>query len=124
MDGMGDALREALQGGIADKLDQQIMNGTKGLLNGMVLANNNVTAATTFAAYISSLAMSRVDGQYAAELSDLRIVMGSGPTHTRAASTGPLRATGRPSTGLRRLRPASVSQSTFPPSQTTSRTRS
>ena len=100
MDGMGDALREALQGGIADKLDQQIMNGTKGLLNGTVLPNNNVAAATTFAGYISSLAMSRVDGQYAAELSDLRIVMGS-PTYAHAG--GVYRATESDRTALDRL---------------------
>ena len=32
MAGMGDALREALQGGIADKLDKEILVGTNGLL--------------------------------------------------------------------------------------------
>ena len=100
MDGMGDALREALQGGIADKLDQQIVNGSKGLLNGTVLANNNVTAVTTFAAYVSGLAMARVDGQFAAELSDLRIVMGSG---TYAHAGGVYRATESDRTALDRL---------------------
>ena len=34
MAGMSDALREALQGGLADKLDSEIMQGTNGLLTG------------------------------------------------------------------------------------------
>ena len=34
MAGMGDALQEALQGGIADKLDKEILVGTNGLLTG------------------------------------------------------------------------------------------
>ena len=40
MMGMGDALREALQGGIADKLDSEIMQGTNGLLTGTNLDNH------------------------------------------------------------------------------------
>ena len=98
--GMGDALREALQGGLADKLDQQIMGGTNGLLTGMILANNNVSAVTGFSDYISDLAMARVDGQYAAELSDIRIVMGSG---TYAHAGGIYRATESDRTALDRL---------------------
>ena len=38
---LGDAL--------SDKLDQQILNGTEGLLNGTVLANHNVSAVTSYA---------------------------------------------------------------------------
>ena len=75
--GMGDALQDALQGGIAAKLDQQIMAGTNGLLTGTNLANHNASAETTFAAYISNFGYSRVDGQYAASGADLRLVMGS-----------------------------------------------
>ena len=78
MAGMGDALREALQGGLADKLDQQILGGPNGLLNGTILANHNVAAITGFADYISNLGMSRVDGQYAGNLSDVRVLMGTG----------------------------------------------
>ena len=34
MSGMGDALRDALQGGIADKLDSELLRGSDGLLTG------------------------------------------------------------------------------------------
>ena len=77
MAGMGDALREALQGGIADKLDQQIINGTNGLLNGTVLMNHNVSTVTGFSDYISEFGYTRVDGSYAASGADLRLVMGN-----------------------------------------------
>ena len=100
MAGMSEALREALQGGIGDKLDSEIMQGTNGLLNGTVLANHNVNAVTSFADYISNLAMSRVDGQYAAELSDVRIVMGSG---AYAHAGGVYRANESDRTALDRL---------------------
>ena len=40
MAGMGDALKEALQGGISDKLDKEIIQGTNGLLTGAILPNN------------------------------------------------------------------------------------
>lgn len=78
MAGMGEALREALSGGLSDKLDQQILAGTNGLFSGTNLDNHNVNAVTTFATYISNFAMARVDGQYANTLADLRILLGSG----------------------------------------------
>ena len=77
MAGMGDALREALQGGLADKLDSEIMQGTNGLLTGVILANHNVSTVTGFSDYISDFAYSRVDGRYAGSVSDVRVVMGS-----------------------------------------------
>ena len=77
MMGMGDALRDALQGGLADKLDSEIMEGTNGLLNGTILANHNVSSVTSFSGYVSDFGYSRVDGRYAAAGSDLRLVMGS-----------------------------------------------
>ena len=77
MSGMGDALRDALQGGIADKLDSEIMVGTNGLLTGTNLPNHNVNAVTSFSAYISDFGYSRVDGRYAASGADVRLVMGS-----------------------------------------------
>ena len=85
MMGMGDALRDALQGGIADKLDSEIMEGTNGLLSGTVLANHNVTSETGFSDYVSDFGYSRVDGQYAASGADLRLVMGSA-TYAHAGS--------------------------------------
>ena len=75
--GMDAALRENLSMALADKLDQQIINGTNGLLNGTVLANHNVTTATTFALYMSQFAYGRVDGQYATSLADIKTIMGA-----------------------------------------------
>ena len=76
--GMSEALRQNLSEGLSDGLDQQILNGTNGLLNGTVLANNNVTAVTAFNDYIANYAYGRVDGRYASTTSDLRILMGAG----------------------------------------------
>ena len=77
MAGMGDALREALQGGIADKLDSEIIQGTNGLLTGTILDNHAQAAASTYADYVAKLLYARVDGQYAFDLADIRVVMGS-----------------------------------------------
>ena len=77
MAGMGDALREALQGGISDKLDSEIMEGTNGLLTGTILGNHARGSASDYAHYVSSLLYGRVDGQYVADLADIRVVMGS-----------------------------------------------
>ena len=74
--GMGDALREALQGGISDKLDKEIIQGTNGLLTGNILANNARAAASTYANYVADMLYARVDGRYAFDLSDIRVVMG------------------------------------------------
>ena len=77
MAGMGDALREALQGGIADKFDKEIMQGTTGLLTANVLTAHGQAAASSYANYVAELLYARVDGQYAYDLSDIRVVMGS-----------------------------------------------
>ena len=77
MAGMGDELKEALQGGLADKLDSEIMRGTNGLMTGTNLPNHNASAETSFSAYISDFGYSRVDGRYAASGADVRLVMGS-----------------------------------------------
>ena len=74
---MSDALREALQGGLADKLDSEIMQGTNGLLTGTNLDNHNVNTVTGFSDYISDFGYSRVDGRFAASGGDVRVVMGS-----------------------------------------------
>ena len=77
MMGMGDALQEALQGGIADKLDSEIMQGTNGLLTGTNLSNHARAAASNYAHYVEQLMYARVDGRFAADLADIRVVMGS-----------------------------------------------
>ena len=83
--GMGEALRSNLSEALADKLDQQILNGPKGLLHGTVLPNHNVSAVTTYALYRHQFAFGRVDGTYASTTDELRIVMGS-ETFTHAAA--------------------------------------
>ena len=75
--GMDEALRMNLSDALSDKLDQQILAGTEGLFTGTNLANNNVSAVTSYALYKSGLAYGRVDGQWAMGLGDLRILMGS-----------------------------------------------
>ena len=75
--GMEEALRSNLSAGLSAGLDKQIVAGTNGLLTGTNLSNNNVSAITTFEKYISDLALSRVDGRYAATAGDVRVVMGS-----------------------------------------------
>ena len=82
--GMGEALRMNLSDALSDKLDQQILNGSKGLLNGTVLANHDASAVTTYANYRSQFAYGRVDGTFAGSVSDIRSVMGSG-TYGHAA---------------------------------------
>ena len=77
MAGMGDALREALQGGLADKLDKEILQGSEGLLTDTKLTAHPATSASTYANYVAELLYARVDGRYAFDLSDIRVVMGS-----------------------------------------------
>ena len=78
-------MRENLSMALADKLDQQVINGTNGLLNGTVLANHNVTTETTYALYREQFAYARVDGKYASATSDLKILMGAA-AYAHAAS--------------------------------------
>ena len=74
------ALRQALNGGLEEKLDQELIAGTEGLLTGTNLSNHAAAAVTTFASYLSAFGHSRVDGRYAAALSDVRAVVGA-PTY-------------------------------------------
>ena len=78
MAGMSDALMEALQGGLGDKLDSEIMRGANGLLTLTNLPNHNVSSETGFADYVSQFAYSRVDGRFAGSVQDVRVVMGTG----------------------------------------------
>ena len=87
--GMAESLRMNLSDALADKLDQQILNGTNGLFNGTILANHNVTAITSYALYRSQLAYGRVDGTFASGVGDIRSVVGSG---TYAHASGVFRS--------------------------------
>ena len=71
------ALRQALNAGLEEKLDDELIAGSEGLLTGTNLPNNAASAVTTFAAYLSAFGHSRVDGRYAAALADVRTVAGS-----------------------------------------------
>ena len=75
--GMDAALRMNLSDGLSDGLDKQIIAGTNGLLTGTNLSNHNVSAATTFANYISEFGYGRVDGRYASMASEVRSVVGA-----------------------------------------------
>ena len=84
--GLDASLRLALNGGLQEKLDQQAIEGTDGLLTSTNLPNNNVSTATTFQLYLSGLLYGRVDGRYARTPSDIRMIVGAG-TFTHASST-------------------------------------
>ena len=71
------ALRQALNGGLEEKLDGELIAGDEGLLTGTNLPNHAASAVTAFAAYLSAFGHGRVDGRYAAALADVRTVMGS-----------------------------------------------
>ena len=75
--GMDAALRENLSMGLSDGLDDQILTGTNGLFTGTVLANHNVTTATTYDLYLSQLVYDRIDGRYASGSGDVKMLMGS-----------------------------------------------
>ena len=74
--GLDASLRLALNGGLQEALDDQAISGTDGLLTGSNLGNNNVTATTTFALYLSGLLYGRVDGRYARSPGDVRVLVG------------------------------------------------
>ena len=83
---MDSALRMALNSGLEEKLDYEVLRGTEGLLTGSKLANHNKSGETTHAQYLSQFCFARVDGRYASEQSDLRVLMGSG-SYAHAGST-------------------------------------
>ena len=83
---MDSALRMALNSGLEEKLDYEVLRGTEGLLTGSKLSNHNKSGETTHAQYLSQFCFGRVDGRYASEQSDLKVLMGSG-TYAHAGST-------------------------------------
>ena len=87
--GLDAALRLALNGGLQERLDQQAIEGTDGLLTSTNLDNANVSTATTFALYLSGLLYGRVDGRFARTPSDIRMILGQGTfSHASAAFKG------------------------------------
>ena len=84
---MDSALRMALNSGLEEKLDYEVLRGTEGLLTGSKHSQITTRSGeTTHAQYLSQFCFGRVDGRYAAEQSDLKVLMGSG-TYAHAGST-------------------------------------
>ena len=72
------ALRYALNGGLEEKLDYELLAGAAGLLAGTNLAAHAAGATvTSFAEYLSLFGHARVDGRMAASLGDVRTVTGA-----------------------------------------------
>ena len=87
--GLDSSLRLALNSGLQEALDKQAISGDDGLLTGTNLPNNNVSATSTFALYLSGLLYGRVDGRYARTPADVRMIVGAGTfTHASAAYKG------------------------------------
>ena len=86
--GMDAALRMALNSGLEEKLDYEVLRGSRGTSDRLE-ANSLITInlARPLMPSISLSSASRsVDGRYASEQSDLRVLMGSG-TYAHAGST-------------------------------------
>ena len=75
--GLSDALRMNLSDALSDELDDQILTGTNGLFTSTNLANNNTSTLDTFITLKKRIIYDSVDGKYANNAGDLRIVMGS-----------------------------------------------
>ena len=58
-------------------MDAQIIAGDNGLLSGTILADHDATAVTDYDGYVSEFGYNRVDGRYAGNVGDLRVLMGS-----------------------------------------------
>ena len=75
--GMGEALRMNLSDALSDKLDDEVLTGTKGLFTGTNLSDNDASAVDSFASYRSRMVYASIDGTYASQESDLRVLVGS-----------------------------------------------
>ena len=81
------SLRQALNGGLEEKLDHELIAGAAGLFTGTNLSAHAAGATvTTFAEYLSLFGHARVDGRMAASLADVRTVTGSA-TYAHAGSS-------------------------------------
>ena len=75
--GLSEALRMNLSDALSDALDDQILTGTNGLFTGTNLADNNAGSVGTFGTLKKRVVYDAIDGRYAANAGDLRVVMGS-----------------------------------------------
>ena len=74
--GLAEALRMALNEGLGEKMDYEILRGAGGLLTGTNLPANAAGARATYLEYITKLAYGRVDGRYATSPAAVKTVMG------------------------------------------------
>ena len=82
--GMSEALRANLSQALADKMDNEVINGAGGFLGTGGLSNpTNPTTEASFATY-RGLVYGRVDGRYASVASDVRLAVGA-KTYEHAA---------------------------------------
>ena len=75
--GMDAAIRTNISDAMADKLDDVVLSGTNGLFTGTVLPNNNASAADEYASYRKRFLYDAIDGTWASESTDCRILVGS-----------------------------------------------
>ena len=76
--GLSEALRMNLSDALSDELDDQILtNSTNGLFSGSNLSDNDASSVGTFVTLKKRIAYDSIDGTYAANAGDLRIVMGA-----------------------------------------------
>ena len=76
--GLSEALRMNLSDALSDALDDQILtNSTNGLFSGTNLADNNTSTLGTFVSIKKRVVYDAIDGKYAANAGDLRVVLGS-----------------------------------------------
>ena len=75
--GMDMALRSNLGEGLADGLEDAILSGTNGLFSGSNLTANAQTVNDTFDTYLNHLVWDQIDGRFAAQASDLSMVVGA-----------------------------------------------
>lgn len=76
--GMDAALREALSGALGEALDAQVIGWLFGDTGGTAhLADHNVSAETTLAGYLNNFAYGRVDGRWARDVKDLKVLLGA-----------------------------------------------
>ena len=74
LQGMDAALRRNLGDALADKLDEEVIDD---LLTGSRLGNNNASTEDDFDSYRKRFLYDRIDGTWATEASDIRVLMGA-----------------------------------------------
>ena len=75
--GLSEALRMNLSDALSDALDEQILTGSNGLFAGTNLADHNTNTTGTFVTLKKRIVYDAIDGKYAANAGDLRVVLGS-----------------------------------------------